>query len=415
MQEGETGSHDTASAPEDETKTALALAVILHDIRTPLGAVSATADLLAATELDQHQRAYVDTLQQAAAALNDLTTELLDQAGEVPPEPTGLLVWNPAEALTGLADLFRPLADERKVKLELTLADELDGAATGDPHAVRRILTNLIDNAIKFTGKPHGEPDAGSAKTGSGRTDRRSPRVRVDARYVGEDERHLLVTVSDDGPGIDPQELPTLFLPYRQGASGQRLRSGSGLGLWISRTLAQRLGGRLDVESEYGHGTTFTLEVPCMPVGDLVRDAEEVAADATAPDLVKLRVLVVDDNSVNRLLITTFLDSFGMSFKAVASGAAALEAADEEAFDVVIMDLQMPGMDGIEAALRLRERPEGGDIPIVALTAGMRPSDTARSRKAGFCCVLGKPFAPADLFKALTAAAASRAGEPQTG
>ncbi len=413
MQEGETGSNETTLAPEDETKTALALAVILHDIRTPLGAVSATADLLAATELDQYQRAYVDTLQQAAAALNQLTTELLDQAGEVPPEPTGLLVWNPAEALTGLAALFHPLADERNVELKLTLAEGLDGPATGDPHAVRRILTNLIDNAIKFTGKPCSE--TGGIKAGGRRPDGRKPHVKVNARYLGDDERHLLVKVCDEGPGIDPQELSTLFLPYRQGASGQRLRSGSGLGLWISRTLAQRLGGRLDVESDYGHGTTFTLEVPCVPVGDLVKDAEAIADDDVAPELVRLKVLVVDDNSVNRLLITTFLDSFGMSFKAVDSGAAALEAAGQEAFDVVIMDLQMPGMDGIEAAMRLRESAEDGDVPIVALTAGMRPADTARSRKAGFCCVLGKPFAPADLFKALTAAAASRAGEQPAG
>lgn len=388
MNEAQSDSGETQPAPGvEETETALALAVIVHDIRTPLGAVSATADLLAATDLTDRQRSYVETLQQAAAALNDLANELIDQAGEIPQEPSTALAWNPAEMLRNLTTLFAPLADEKGVQLKVDIPEALDMHTAGDPRAVRRILTNLIDNAIKFTARfsPAGE-------------------VRVEGRLLGGRERRLAVTVSDDGPGIAADELPQLFLPYRQGAAGHRLRSGAGLGLWISRTLAQRLGGGLKAESRLGAGTTFTLDVPCLPASPPFEAdvADDVAA--VSPSAPRLNVLVVDDNSVNRLLITTFLESFGMTFRAVDGGESALAAAGTEAFDVVIMDLQMPGMDGIEASLRLREMPGLADIPIVALTAGMRPADNARCRRARFARILGKPFAPADLLKALTVA-----------
>ncbi|PTW63551.1 phospho-acceptor domain-containing protein [Breoghania corrubedonensis] len=389
MKEAETETGSDTHTDEEDMSTAMALAVIVHDIRTPLGAVSASADLLATTELNERQRSYVETLQQAAAALNDLATELLDQAGDVPPEPGGLQTWNPAEVFRSLTALFKPLADEQNVHLELTLGDGLDVPASGDPHAVRRILTNLVDNAIKFTGR--------FSEDGS---------VRI-AAVLAEEEAHrrLVLTVSDDGPGIAADELPSLFLPYRQGASGQRLRSGSGLGLWISRTLARRLGGSLGVESELGHGTRFTLDIPCAAAEGVCGDALDDDTPSRLPEPERrLNVLVVDDNSVNRLLISTFLESFGMTFRAVESGTAALAAVARDRFDVVIMDLQMPGMDGIETALHLREEAETADIPIVALTAGMRPADTARYRRARFSSVLGKPFAPADLLKALTGA-----------
>lgn len=399
VKEADTENTDGVHPAEDETNTALALAVIVHDIRTPLGAVSASADLLAMTDLDERQRRYVETLQQAAAALNDLATELLDQAGEVPTGSAGSQTWKPTETFHSLAALFKPLADEREVRLEMELGAGLDAPATGDPQALRRILTNLLDNAIKFTGKFR-ETLAGDGS------------VRIAAALAGAGERRqLVVTVSDDGPGIAADELPQLFLPYRQGASGQRLRSGSGLGLWISRTLARQLGGSLDVESEPGHGTRFTLQVPCPPA----QGTDEGGGAGEAPSEPSgqgrgLNVLVVDDNSVNRLLITTFLESFGMPFKAVDSGPAAIAAAAAQPFDVIIMDLQMPGMDGIETAHRLREMDDIADIPIVALTAGMKPADTARCRRARFASILAKPFAPADLLKALTTAVADADG-----
>ncbi|MDJ0932764.1 ATP-binding protein [Breoghania sp.] len=407
MKKAETGSVDTTQTGEEESATALALAVIVHDIRTPLGAVSATADLLADTDLDMHQRRYVETLQQAATALNDLATELLDQAGEVPTEPSRSSTWIPVETLSSLAALFKPLADEKHVRLQLELGMGLDEVAMGDAHAVRRILTNLIDNAIKFTGKAAKGKRAGKTSGSVGT-------VYIAASLSGEEAQRLIVSVSDTGPGIAADELRGLFLPYRQGASGQRLRSGSGLGLWISRTLARRLGGTLEVESQLGHGTCFTLDVPCAPAepgaeiatadGPEASEVEETTISRVRKAPV-LKVLVVDDNAVNRLLVTTFLDSFGMAFKAVDSGKVALAAVGTESFDVVVMDLQMPGMDGVETALRLREMPEVADLPIVALTAGMKPADTARSRRARFSRVLGKPFAPADLFAALTSAA----------
>lgn len=373
------GDHQKGGTQADDAQAALALAVILHDIRTPLGAVSATADLLAGTELDPRQRDFVTTLQQAAAALTDLTDELLRHAGEVPPHPAEPVDWNPAGSIGALLDLFAPLADRQGVRLIRDIDPAADRAAAGDPNAVRRILTNLIDNAIKFAGG--GE-------------------VRVAARLAEGDE--LTVTVDDSGPGIAPAELETLFLPYRQGQSGLRRRSGSGLGLWISRTLAQRLGGALEVESREGRGTRFTLRVP-LPAAPAHRHEPSAAAEAV--DAAGLKVLVVDDNSVNRLLITTFLDSFGMTFRAVASGAEALQAAAEDAYDLVVMDLQMPDMDGIETALKLRAVRDTAEIPIIALTAGMRPADSGRYRRAGFAAILGKPFAPGDLLAALTSAA----------
>ncbi|WP_162901216.1 ATP-binding protein [Breoghania sp. L-A4] len=366
--------------------TALALAVIVHDIRTPLGAISATADLLAAGPLNPIQTRYVDTLRQAAAALNDLAGELLEEAGEVSPEPRSPMVWNPREFLTSIGAMFSAQAHAKNVRFETDIADALGFPAEGDPNAVRRILSNLLDNAIKFT--KHGAVRLSAALTNDGRS--------------------IEIRVSDEGPGIAPDELAELFTPYTQGASGMNLQRGSGLGLWISKTLATRLQGTLDVSSTPGQGTCFSLRIPCPRLRGGVADVADT--DAAKQQVVRkglplgLNVLVVDDNAINRLLITTFLESFGMRFYAVTSGPEAIDAIAQQPFDAVIMDLQMPDMDGIETAALMRE--SESRLPIIALTAGMRPTDTKRLRKADFCATLGKPFAPADLLQALTKAAA---------
>lgn len=379
------GAGESGLAARQEPDAVLALAVIVHDIRTPLGAISATADMLAATELNERQSRYVDTLRQAASALNDLASELIEQAGEISPQPKAPMVWNPREYLTGIGDLFAAKAQAKGIRFEASLSADLDMLAEGDPNAVRRILSNLLDNAIKFTA---------------------SGTVRLSA--VMEARGRALIQVRDEGPGIAAEELATLFTPYTQGASGMNLQRGSGLGLWISKTLAGRLGGTLEVESTVGEGTCFSLRIPCARM-KRPRAAGQPAGEAnqapSAPPLPQgLNVLVVDDNALNRVLITTFLDSFGMRFHAVASGGEALAAIGAQAFDAVIMDLQMPEMDGIETAVRMREAAR--DVPIIALTAGLRPNDTKRLRAASFCATLGKPFAPADLLKALEASVA---------
>lgn len=381
--DGQMSVRDAASPPQ-EPDTALALAVIVHDIRTPLGAISATADLLAAGKLDPVQARYVDTLRQAASAMNDLASELLEGFGEVSPKPKSPMVWNPREFLAGIGELFTAKADAKGIAFEITVPETLDFLAEGDPNAVRRILSNLLDNATKFT-------DEGAVKLSA---------------TLSDDGSAATIRVADEGPGIAEAELATLFMPYTQGASGMGLQRGSGLGLWISKSLAGRLGGTLEVDSALGTGTCFTLRIPCPAMRNAapVQDDEDCAPDdaETRALPIGLNVLVVDDNAINRVLITTFLESFGMRFQAATSGREALTAIEDQAFDAVIMDLQMPEMDGIETAARMRE--SAADLPIIALTAGLRPNDTKRLRTADFCATLGKPFAPADLLNALTTA-----------
>lgn len=372
-------------ATAQEPDTALALAVIVHDLRTPLGAMSATADLLAGGELNPLQARYVDTLRQAATALNELASELLEDFGEVSPKPKSPMVWNPREFLGSIGALFSAKADAKGVRFDIDAPDTLNFLAEGDPNAVRRILSNLLDNATKFT-------DEGAVTL---------------AAELTKDGRRVVIRVTDEGPGIEDGELSSLFTPYTQGASGMGLQRGSGLGLWISKTLAARLGGTLDVVSTPGIGTRFTLSIPCPPLRKSLVDQAAGATDASGDQSEALprglHVLVVDDNAINRLLITTFLESFGMRFQAATSGREALAMLEKQTFDAVIMDLQMPEMDGIETAALIRERDR--KLPIIALTAGMRPNDTKRLRQADFCATLGKPFAPGDLLKALTTAA----------
>lgn len=383
-----TSADDQQAQDSSERDTALTLAVIVHDIRTPLGAMSATADLLATTDLDARQARYVDTLRQAATALNDLASELLEETGEVSPRPKAPMVWNPLEFLGGLGALFSAKADGGTAGFVTDLAPDLDFIAEGDPNAVRRILSNLLDNALKFT---------------------RQGTVHLRAALTGE---QAVIQVEDEGPGIAPEELARLFTPYTQGASGMGLQRGSGLGLWISRTLAERLGGSLDVKSTPGKGTCFTLTIPCPALRTTADDGsltDVAAADET--DQARqvppgLNILVVDDNTINQLLITTFLDSFGMTFETATGGQDALRAVSGGAFDAVIMDLQMPEMDGIEATARLRDIEGGDTLPVIALTAGLRPSDTERLRRANFCAILGKPFTPDELLQAIRRATA---------
>jgi CheY-like chemotaxis protein len=249
----------------------------------------------------------------------------------------------------------------------------------GDPGRLRQVLVNLLGNALKFTGAGGVVVDLSS-----------SP---------GPDGAQLRLAVTDTGEGIAADELPTLFSPYAQGASGRR-HGGTGLGLSICAGLAEAMGGRLTVDSTVGQGSTFTLQVR-LPVVD--GEQTEVSPDAMA-SCSGMRVLVADDNPVNRLVALSLLEVLGADGQAVEDGEGAVALAATGEFDVVLLDHEMPGLDGPDAARSIRALPgRAGSLPIFALTGRLGSDDLAACRAAGMDGVLAKPLDAPALSRALAA------------
>ncbi|HQF32011.1 MAG TPA: ATP-binding protein, partial [Hyphomicrobiales bacterium] len=283
------------------------LAAVGHDLRTQVGIVLTTAELLLESPLNERQTRHATMLHDAAAMLNTLLGDLLDhaklEAGSFSIEERAFA---PATLFGAAVDAVRPRAEAKGVAVDLELDATVPPRLTGDPLRIRQILANLLDNAVKFT-------DSGSVRVA----------VRVDH---GREALRLVFAVADTGIGLDPDQQARVFLPYAQAEAGTaRHYGGTGLGLTIARALAERMGGGLGVVSRKGAGTTFTAVVGCHAAGAPENeDAAAVAALADSEPLAGVRVLLVDDNAVNRTLISMLLERFSVGCRAVASGAEAI-------------------------------------------------------------------------------------------
>jgi CheY-like chemotaxis protein len=286
------------------------------------------------------------------------------------------------ERLTALCRLWEPRADAAGVRLVMDIGDDVPAAVRTDPLRFQQILFNLMSNAVKFTAE--GE-------------------IRVRARWDGE---RLSVAVADTGCGIPADRLPQMFNSFEQADAGTTRRyGGTGLGLSISRKLAEMMGGALTVESREGEGSTFTLLLP-------VEVAEGGAVEARPVDdegatLRGRSILAADDHEVNRRILTLLLEPHGCRLTLAANGAEAVEAARLERFDAVLMDMQMPVMDGLEAARRLRLGGPNAGTPIIALTANALDTHKAAWDAVGVHAFLTKPIDP--VLLAATLAEACRA------
>ena len=355
------------------------LANMSHEIRTPLNAVIGLSHLLERTALSTDQRALVDSIQRAGRALLGLVDDVLDlskiEAGELTIEATSF-------DLRGLIDdlgvVFESAARQKGLILACNVDPAIPTRVVGDPVRIRQILTNLVGNAIKFT-----------ARGG----------VSLDAQVLERKAEALRVRLSvrDSGIGIPSDVQSKLFTPFVQAdASTTRRFGGTGLGLSIVRHLAEKMGGEVGLRSAPGQGSEFWVDLPLAPAVEAAPLAPAGEA-APAQRLAGLRVLVVDDSDINREIACAMLEAEGAQPSACEDGRQALDRvrAEPDAFDVVLMDVQMPVMDGLEAVQRIREL--GIRVPVVALTAGALIAERTRAFAAGMDDFLTKPLTPDEL------------------
>lgn len=362
------------------------LAVMSHEMRTPLNGVAGFADLLS-TRADLHPdaRGQVEQIREAGAGLLMLVEDILDFAhGDDALSPEALDLAAVAREATTPS---RAAADARG--LSLTVEDRLPTGArfACDRRALRQTLHPLIANAVKFT-------EAGDVT------------VRLDHHSGG-----VVIRVTDTGIGIPEEAMPALFEAFEQvDATIGRRHSGTGLGLALVARHVARMGGRIEVESEVGAGSTFTLHLPLARVEDAAPAAvvdfpEPVPAAADAPgDERAPRILVVDDHPVNREVARIMLQACGCEVVEACDGVEAVEAVQADIFDLVLMDVRMPRMDGLEATRRIRTLPQGDGLAVVAMTADAMPEDVVRCLASGMNAHMAKPVSQAGLFDAVSRA-----------
>jgi signal transduction histidine kinase/HPt (histidine-containing phosphotransfer) domain-containing protein len=348
------------------------LANMSHEIRTPMNAILGMAELLARTTLTDQQRNHVDIFRREGRRLLDLINDILDlakiEAGRYVVERTSFSLHRMIEEI---ASLTRIQADARGLRFDVEIDPGFPETIESDPILFRRIILNLVNNAVKFT-------EQGGIKVG----------VHL------EENRHLRIIVEDTGIGIAPEVVATLFSPFRQAdASITRRFGGTGLGLSLVRDFAELLGGNVRVESEVGRGSRFVCEIPFAP-SDAAPPVAETATEIPIDDR-PLRILLVEDYDVNRQIVRAFLSERPYRVVEAVNGREGLEKFQAGAFDLVLMDVQMPEMDGHEAtrAIREWERATGRPAtPIVALTAHAYEEDRRRSEEAGCNAHLVKPI-----------------------
>lgn len=381
------------------------VANISHEIRTPMNGVLGMTELLLDTPLSELQRRYAQAVYGSAQSLLDIINDVLDfskmEAGRLSLVPED---FEPASRLRDVVDLLAPRAQAKRIRLDMTVHSQVPLRVRSDQGRIRQVLLNLVGNAVKFTNE-------GGVKVTLNLSDAPGGRVRQG------DDLWLCWEVADTGVGIDPEALPKLFEAFSQVHSGMdRQFGGTGLGLAISRQIAQLMGGTIEVSSELGKGSVFRLLLPVQHAQrPLEADGPVVTPILLTPwqqggtPSWRPKVLVVEDNPVNQEVAQQMLARLGCEAVLAASGTEGLGRLCERAFDGVMMDVQMPVMDGIEALGWIRRAMDGriamatsAQVPVIAVTANALGGDRERFMALGFDDYLSKPYSIRDLASVLS-------------
>lgn len=353
-----------------------------HEIRTPLNAIIGMSSLALDCRLDDEARDCLGTVKTAADSLLVLVNDILDfskiEAGGVRLELSDFRL---RSLLKNAHDVIQPLADEKGIALRTGDAACLERAVRGDPGRLLQVLLNLVGNAVKFT------PKGGE--------------VTVGVQALGGPDSFRF-EICDTGIGIDPSAQASLFQPFSQAdSSTARKFGGTGLGLSICKRLVELMGGRIGVDSAPGKGSCFWFELALPPAQSAVDVLEE--EETPAADHAGVRILVADDNPANQKVIRRLLEKLGYMPEVVTNGREALNALHDRRFDLVLMDCQMPELDGYEATRQIRAREtDGAHTPVIALTAHALAGDREKCREAGMDDYLSKPVTLRDLARVLS-------------
>lgn len=361
------------------------LANMSHEMRTPMNAIIGLSNLLERSDtLTEKQQSFVRTLKQSAESLMSLINNLLDFSKI----ETGAIVLEKAEfdlceIIASVTDLVQLKAQEKNLPLNIVYEGYVNRYYVGDALRLRHVLTNLVDNAIKFT-------------------DRGSVGLKVQAQEVQGGDGHLRFIVTDTGIGISEDKLETIFEKFTQAdSSTSRKYGGTGLGLAITKALTEQMGGSIHVKSRIGLGSTFIVDISFLKSE---RQAT-ITSNAHTPKSTKIKdILIVEDYEPNAMVIAGFLDLLGYEYDAVPNGLEAIRMVTDTNYSVVLMDVQMPGMDGIECARRMRaieNEEHAWKTTIIAMTAHIQDAQRDKCMKAGMDDFIPKPFDPVILEKTL--------------
>ncbi|MBB1489197.1 ATP-binding protein [Oceanospirillum sediminis] len=367
------------------------LANVSHEIRTPMNAILGLTDLVLQTQLHHTQKDYLEKVRLSADNLLHLINDILDfskiESGHMKIEQ---IDFNLDDVLTQVYHLNHQKASEKQLSFTVSRAADLPEWLNGDPLRFHQILVNLVSNAIKFTSEGQ---------------------IRLDINLLGySDNKYMLeVRVTDTGPGIPADRQKKLFNAFTQADdSTTRHFGGTGLGLSICKQLCGLMRGSIAIDSTPGEGSTFTVRLPFMEADHIPEKTpcntlpEPLLSDTHKSDFSSARVLLVEDNPVNTLVATAMLEQFNIVPDTAENGQEALEMLTQHQYDLILMDVQMPVMDGYTATRKIRQQYSPEQLPVIALTANAIDGDREKSLSEGMNDYLSKPFKADDLIRIMS-------------